>query len=59
MPTLQKYVLIEQDIADVVVFRRRANWFPEHCFLGDAVIFESINLTLVVEEMSENKGVKE
>lgn len=49
--TLQEYVLIEQDFVQIEVIRRRAGWLPEHYYLGDDVVFESIGLTLTVEEM--------
>ncbi|MCK5353728.1 MAG: Uma2 family endonuclease [Methyloprofundus sp.] len=51
IPSLQEYVLIEQDFVDVEVFRKKDNWFPQHYFLGEKVAFESIDLTLTVEEI--------
>lgn len=51
LPSLQEYVLIEQDIADVTVLRRREGWMPRHYFLGDDITFESIALTLPVEDI--------
>ena len=50
LDSLQEYVLIEQDFVKVDVLRRSGNWFPEHYYLGDAVTFDSIGLTLQVEE---------
>ncbi|MDO9214777.1 MAG: Uma2 family endonuclease [Methylococcales bacterium] len=49
--SLQEYVLIEQDFVDVQVFRRNEGWIPSHYFLGDEVTFESIGLTLPVEDI--------
>ena len=49
LPSLQEYVLIEQDFAEVEVCRRNNNWISERYFLGDDVMFESIGLTLSVE----------
>jgi Uma2 family endonuclease len=49
--SLQEYVLIEQDFVDIQVLRRREAWLPRHYFLGDEMTFESINLTLPVEEI--------
>jgi Uma2 family endonuclease len=49
--SLQEYVLIEQDIVDVELCRRSRGWVSEHFFLGDEVRFESIGLTLSVEEI--------
>ncbi len=51
IPSLQEYVLIEQDFVDVQVFRRSENWLVRHYFLGDEVTFESIALTLPVEDI--------
>jgi len=49
LPSLQEYVLIEQDFAEVEVCRRNNNWISERYFLGDDVTFESIGLTIAVE----------
>jgi len=51
IPSLQEYVLIEQDFVDIEVVRRSEGWRPRHYFLGDQVHFESINLPLSVEEI--------
>lgn len=51
MPSLQEYVLIEQDFADVEVFRRSNGWQPSHYFLGDEVLFESVQVSLTVEKI--------
>ena len=51
IPTLQEYVLIEQDFVDVEVCRRSEGWVSDHYFLGDEVFFESIRLTLPVAEI--------
>lgn len=51
MPSLQEYVLIEQDFVDIEVVRKSQLWQPRHYFLGDHVTFESIGLTLSVEEV--------
>ncbi|MDD2760550.1 MAG: Uma2 family endonuclease [Methylomonas sp.] len=51
IPTLQEYVLIQQDFADIQVLRRSEGWLPKHYFLGDEITFESIGLTLAVEEI--------
>ena len=61
IPTLQEYVLIEQDFVDVEVCRRSEGWVSNHYFLGDEVSFESIRLTLPVEEIYarvENEDVR-
>lgn len=51
IPGLQEYVLIEQDIVDIEVIRRSEGWISKHYYLGEQVHFESIDLTLSVEEI--------
>ncbi len=51
LPSLQEYVLIEQDIVSVQVLRRNNAWKSEYFYLGDSVTFESIGLILSVEEI--------
>ncbi|WP_026602593.1 hypothetical protein [Methylomonas sp. 11b] len=51
LPSLQEYVLIEQDIVPVQVLHRNKRWLSEYYFLGDAVSIESIGLTLNVEDI--------
>ncbi len=51
LPKLQEYVLIEQDFVDVEVLRKNDDWKSRHYFLGDAVRFESIDLSISVEEI--------
>lgn len=54
IPTLQEYVLVEQDFVRIEVQRRRTNWAVEKYFLGDKINFESLALTLDVEELYQN-----
>ncbi|MGZ5622272.1 MAG: Uma2 family endonuclease [Methylobacter sp.] len=51
IPSLQEYVLIEQDFVDVEVCRKSEGWVSSHYFMGDSVLFDSIGLTLTVEEI--------
>jgi len=51
MPSVQEYVLIEQDIVDTQVLRRSEGWLPMHYFLGDDVKFESIDLSVSVGDI--------
>jgi Uma2 family endonuclease len=37
IPTLQEYVLIEQDFVDVEICGRSQGWVSEHYFMGDSV----------------------
>jgi len=62
IPSLQEYILIEQDIVSVQVLRRSNGWLSEYFFLGDQVTFTAINLTLSVEaiyDRIENSDVLE
>jgi len=51
LPSVQQYVMIESDFVSVQVLRRYKHWLSEYYFLGDSVTFESIGLTLTVEEI--------
>ncbi|MFT4927426.1 MAG: Uma2 family endonuclease [Phenylobacterium sp.] len=49
--TLKEYVIIEQDVVDVTVYRKSDDWRCQHYFLGDDIHFESIDCRLAVEEI--------
>lgn len=51
LPSVQEYVLIEQNFVDVEVCRRSSGWVSNHYFLGDDVWFESLHFNLAVEEI--------
>jgi len=51
LPSLQEYVVIEQDIYQVIVFRKDEGWKSSFYFPGDEIKFDSINITLSVEDM--------
>lgn len=51
IPSLQEYVLVEQDSVRIEIQRRRTGWAIEKFFLGDSITFESIGLTVPVEEL--------
>jgi Uma2 family endonuclease len=53
LPSLQEYVLIEQDIVDVEECRRSEGWVSEHYFMGDEITFAAMNLTLSVNDIYE------
>lgn len=60
--TLQEYILIEQDFVDVEIVRRSNGWRSEHYYLGEEITFESIGLTVSVEDIYsrvDNSDVKE
>lgn len=49
LPSLQEYVLIEQDFVEIQVLRRRNNWRLESYYLGQTITFESVGVTVSVE----------
>ena len=49
--SLQEYVLIDQDVVSIDVFRRNENWILRNYALGDKVLFNAINLELSVEDI--------
>jgi len=51
IPSLEEYVLVEQDNCEVEVFCRKNAWLPDYYYLGDKVIFESVGVTLSVEDI--------
>ena len=51
--SLEEYVLIEQDVAEIEVMRKVDGWQPQYYYLGDEITFQSIGLTLAVEEIYE------
>lgn len=53
LPSLQEYVVIEQDVVDIEVCRRSHHWQPEHFYLGDEVYFAAIDLRLPATEIYE------
>jgi Uma2 family endonuclease len=62
IPTLKEYVIIEQDVADVTVYRKSDDWRSTHYFLGEEIHFESIDLTIPVSEIYlhvENDDVRQ
>lgn len=50
-PTLEEYVLIEQDFCLIQVFRKKDNWLSTHYLAGDKITFQSIDVTLTVEDI--------
>ena len=51
IPSLEEYILIEQDFVDIEVVRRKDGWRSQHYFLDDEFYLESIDLTLLVEDI--------
>jgi len=55
--SLQEYVVIEQDIVDIEICRRSNHWRPEHFYLGDEVMLESIDVKIPVVEIYDRLGI--
>lgn len=53
LSSLLEYVLVEQDIAEVTVYRRSAGWQPSYYYLGEEVFLESVGALLLVEDIYE------
>lgn len=51
LPSLLEYILVEQDFVDIEVLRKNDDWKSKHYFLGDNVNFESIDLSISVEDI--------
>jgi len=51
LPTLKEYAMVEQDSVCVQMLRKSRHWQPEYYYLGDTVMFESIGLSLPVEDI--------
>ena len=51
IPSVQEYVLIEQDVAEIEIQRRRANWQSEYYYLGQDITFESVYITVSVKDI--------
>ncbi|WP_446808929.1 Uma2 family endonuclease [Methylomonas sp. 2BW1-5-20] len=53
IPSLQEYVLIEQDKGEIQVFSRAHNWQSFYYYLGDRISFTSLDISIAVEEIYE------
>lgn len=51
LPSLEEYVLIEQDKGEIEVFRRRDGWQSSYYYLGDEIHFYSVDVTVAVEDI--------
>lgn len=51
LPSLQEYMLVEQDFVEVEVLRRNQGWKSENYYLGDSFKLESINVELSVVDI--------
>jgi len=53
IPSLQEYVLVEQDKGEIEVFSRRDNWQACYYYLGDEITFHALGVTVPVESIYE------
>ncbi len=51
IPTLEEYVLIEQTIGEIEVFRKKEHWQSSYYYLGDTITFESIGVSVLVDDI--------
>ncbi|HHL19548.1 MAG TPA: Uma2 family endonuclease [Thiothrix sp.] len=51
LPSLQEYVLIEQDFAEIEVQRKSENWRPCFYTLGDTVVLQSVDAAFAVKDI--------
>lgn len=51
IPTLEEYVLIEQDKGEIQVFRRSDHWQSFYYYLGDQITFHSLGISVSVEAL--------
>jgi len=51
IPSLEEYVLIEQDICQVQVYRKKDHWQSTTYFPGDEITFTSIDSVISVEDI--------
>lgn len=54
IPTLEQYILIEQDFIDVEVFKKENDWRSDHYFLGDKIPLDLIgDFKMPIEDIYE------
>jgi len=51
IPSLEYYVLIEQDFCEVSVLSRAAGFIPQYYYLGDEINFELLDVTISVNDI--------
>lgn len=59
MPSVKEYVLIEQDRCEIEVSRKSDNWRSLFYYPGDDINFESIGITLSVEDIYYQTGLED
>ncbi len=51
IPSLEEYVLIEQDKGEIQVFSKKDQWQSFYYYLGDDITFYSLGITVRVEDI--------
>ncbi|MEY3288234.1 MAG: hypothetical protein RLZZ419_476 [Pseudomonadota bacterium] len=51
IPSLEEYVLIEQDKGEIEVFSKKDQWQSFYYYLGDDITFSSLGITVPVEDI--------
>ncbi len=51
IPSLEEYVLIEQDKGEIQVFRKKDQWQSFYYYLGDDIMFTALGVTVSVEDI--------
>ncbi|MEI6334149.1 MAG: Uma2 family endonuclease [Methylococcaceae bacterium] len=51
IPSLEEYVLIEQDKGEIQVFSKKDQWQSFYYYLGDDITFSSLGITVPVEDI--------
>jgi Uma2 family endonuclease len=51
IPTLEEYVLIEQDKGEIQVFSKKDHWQSFYYYLSDEITFSSLGVTVLVEDI--------
>lgn len=58
-PSVQEYVLIEQEFCEIQVFRRNQDWQPSYYYFDDSIYFDSIDATFSVADIYEDVAIAE
>ena len=51
LESLQAYVLVEQNQAEIEVFSRQNGWRSDYFYLGDTIAFEAVDVKVAVEDI--------
>ncbi|OAI21029.1 hypothetical protein A1359_02445 [Methylomonas lenta] len=51
LESLQAYVLVDQERAEIEVFNRQSGWQAEYFYPGDSINFQSIDVIVAVEDI--------